>query len=181
MSSPISTAGWGDFVENRLLPEWLAAYRTMTRWSPEVLEIELGELHYLFDRSRNDDPQGDDRLVVVWGRSAKPGGERDAARMRGFLPGTAWLKRGRDRGHLVAHSAGGGPDLNLVPQLASLNRGLSPAGRRWRKLERYAAKHPGTPLFVRPLYESAGWEPSAIDYGLVRDDRLDVERFSNSD
>jgi hypothetical protein len=155
----------------------------MTDWDPEILEIKLGALTYLFDRapSRHRGEGADDRLVVVWGRSTPPTAPKDAARMAGFLRGAGWTRRGHDRGHLVAHGAGGGLDLNLVPQLATLNRGRSGQGRRWRRIERYVARHPGTPLFVRPLYGSGSWIPSAFDYGLVRAGRLNVERFWNGD
>jgi hypothetical protein len=86
---------------------------------------------------------------------------------------------GLDRGHLVAHAAGGGVDLNLSPQAISLNRGRSAEGRVWRKMERYAATHPGTPLFVRPIYADPSWKPAALDYGLLADDGLWSERFIN--
>jgi len=65
-----------------------------------------------------------------------------------------WPGRHRDRGHFVAHTSGGGLDLNLFPQAIGLNRGLTDKGRRWRSMERYAAHHAGTPLFVRPVYDA---------------------------
>jgi hypothetical protein len=94
------------------------------------------------------------------------------------VPGS-WTDRGRDRGHLVAHTLGGGLDLNLVPQSSALNRGRSEEGRRWRALEREAAASPGTPLFVRPIYADATWSPSEFEYGLVRGGGLHVERVQN--
>ncbi|MDX6699080.1 MAG: hypothetical protein QOE65_2477 [Solirubrobacteraceae bacterium] len=70
--------------------------------------------------------------------------------------------------------------MNLVPQDAALNRGRSSAGRRWRAMERKAAEHPGTPLFVRPVYTDSSWVPTQIEYGLVVANRVFVERFVNS-
>ena len=69
--------------------------------------------------------------------------------------------------------------MNLFPQASSLNRGRSAAGRRWRKLEAHAARHPGTPLFVRPVYAGPTWMPEEIYYGLFVDGGLWVERFVN--
>jgi hypothetical protein len=31
--------------------------------------------------------------------------------------------------------------------------------------------HPGTPLFVRPLYDDSSWVPTLIDYGVMVDAR----------
>lgn len=86
---------------------------------------------------------------------------------------------GLDRGHFVAHTAGGGLDLNLFPQLATLNRGRSQEGRLWRQMENYAAEHPGTPLFARPIYRDSSWRPAMIELGLLTDGKLWSERFSN--
>ena len=43
-----------------------------------------------------------------------------------------------DKGHFVCHSAGGGGDWNLFPQLP-LNRGWSEEGRLYRKMEAFVA------------------------------------------
>jgi hypothetical protein len=48
-------------------------------------------------------------------------------------------------------------------------------------MERYAASHPGTALFVRPTYEDPTWIPATIDYGVVIDGRLLCKRFQNGD
>ena len=47
-------------------------------------------------------------------------------------------------------------------------------------MEKYAAKHPGTPLFVRPIYTGPSWKPAAIEYGLFIDGELSSERFTNT-
>jgi hypothetical protein len=39
-------------------------------------------------------------------------------------------------------------------------------------MERHAARHPGTPLFVCPVYDGSGWEPVWLEYGLVVDGRV---------
>jgi hypothetical protein len=100
--------------------------------------------------------------------------------MAGFLPfPRLWSGAERDRGHFIAHAAGGGTDLNLFPQAAALNRGRSEEGRRWREIERYTEQHPGTPLFVRPIYDSSSWTPAALDLAILTDTGLRAERFCN--
>ena len=113
-------------------------------------------------------------------RAREPAGRRDRARLRGFiLSPVSWSRRGRDRGHFVAHAAGGGLDLNLFPQAARLNRGRTEDGKLWRRMETHAARHPRTPLYVRPIYETPGWTPTALEYGLLVDGRLWWNRFAN--
>jgi hypothetical protein len=179
----LTGAGWDAVVRALLLDRWTAEYEAVTPWAPAIVEIELGTLVYLFDAaptSREPTTGGDDRVVVVWGRSSVPTTRRDRSRLAGFIPVPgSWSGRGRDRGHLVAHALGGALDLNPVPQSSALNRGRSEEGRRWRALEREAAASPGTPLFVRPIYADATWSPTEFEYGLVRGGGLHVERFQN--
>jgi hypothetical protein len=182
--APLSTDQWHSVVRARLVDPWLAAYDAATAWESEVLEIDQGALTFLVDAApttRQLTADGaETRVVAVWGRSTPPAGPRDRNRMAGFLPvPSGWSGRGLDRGHLVAHAAGGELDLNLFPQGASLNRGRSDAGRRWRSLEQHVARNPGTPLFVRLGYDGGGWTPSTIDYGLVIEGVLRVEHFAN--
>jgi hypothetical protein len=177
----VGADGWDTFIRHVLVERWLAAYRDENNAPTEVLEISQGELTFLFDApSLLPGSDHEDRTVAVWGCSRPPGRHRDRGRLANFIPQPlAWSAAGRDRGHLVAHAAGGNLDLNLFPQSADLNRGCTDAGRRWRAMERYAALNPGTPLFVRAIYESSTWVPAALDYGLLRDGRLWCERFQN--
>jgi hypothetical protein len=179
-SEDLVGAGWAEFVSSVLVAAWIETYAEATTWQPHLLEVDQGKLTYLFDAAPTLDglDRGDDRVVAVWGTSQAPAGKRDRSRMAGFLPlARLWSGRGRDRGHLVAHGAGGGLDLNLLPQAATLNRGHSADGKRWREIERLAAAEPGTPLFVRPLYHDLSWTPVGFDYGVVLDKSLRVERF----
>ena len=180
----VSSESWRAFVVDALVGPWLSAYRAATAWPTEVVEIEQGALTFLFDGAptfnRVGGQDADDRVVAVWGTSIVPLRRRDRSRVAGFLPNPlTWSGRQRDRGHFVAHTAGGGLDLNLFPQDAGLNRGRGEQGRRWRRIERYAAGNPGTPLFVRPTYAGDEWTPAALDYGVLTGEGLWVERFVN--
>lgn len=107
---------WAAFVDGVLVDRWLDAYRATTPWRPHVMAIDQGALTYLYDAAPSLDalPEGDDRAVAAYGHSAAAG-KRDRGRMAGFIPVPArWSGRGHDRGHLVAHGAGGGLDLNLI-------------------------------------------------------------------
>jgi hypothetical protein len=179
----VTGATWHTFIRDTLINRWIAGYEAATDWQSEILEISQGELTFLFNAGptligdRHRDSDGDDRVVAVWGHSASPSRRRDRARIAGFLPNPLlWSGRDRDRGHFVAHAAGGGLDLNLFPQTAGLNRGQTEQGRRWRSMERYAAHHPGTPLFMRPVYDARSWAPAEVDHAI-----LTSQGFSSSD
>jgi hypothetical protein len=175
---------WDAFVRSALVDPWLSAYRDATPWRTGVMEIAQGALIYLFDAAPTIDQldTGDDRVVAIWGQSRRPAAPRDRGRQAGFIPNPpTWSHAGRDRGHFVAHAAGGGMDMNFFPQAAGLNRGTTSQGRAWKAMERHAIEHPGTPLFVRPVYEDATWVPAFIDFAILVEGRLRCERFSNLD
>jgi hypothetical protein len=84
-----------------------------------------------------------DRVIDVLGKSSRAQRERDARRIRvelaGELKGTL-----RDDGHFMAHSIGGGFDVNLFSQERDLNRGSSSQGKICRQLETYRDEQLGT-------------------------------------
>lgn len=100
--------------------------------------------------------------------------------MRGFpLPAAPSVPA--DRGHFIARSAGRdeGIGINLVPQAATLNRGRSPEGRRWRLVERLASQ-PGASVFVRALYDDPSDVPARFEYLVVTPDGIvHLDRFAN--
>jgi hypothetical protein len=174
-----SALGAEEFGQ-RLSDEWTAAYVAATRADvADLVEVDPGNgFRYTFDLAgslRGVDTGREPRVVGVWGQSA-PGAPRDSARMRGH-PRSAIL--GDDRGHLIACAAGGGYDINLVAMDASLNRGYSPAGARFRAMERRAAARPGTLYFVRLLYEDRTARPAALEVGVEADGALVVDVFRN--
>jgi DNA/RNA non-specific endonuclease len=162
---------------------WVAHYCDLTRWEPEIVEIALASLTYLFDLAPSSGPaphDADDRVVGVWGRLAKPRAARNRSRQAGFIPEPArWSEAGYDRGHFVAHSLGGGMEINFFPQAKDLNRGSSERGRRWRALERHAASADEALIFVRPLYDGPSWRPALLDFCVVTRAGARGEWFDN--
>ena len=162
---------------------WIDRYHRMCEGPTNVLEVSLQNFAYLFDFCSElveggDLPAGarEDRAVVAYGLSAPARQKRDASRIKGF-PGSD--ERG-DRGHLAAHAAGGGLEINVFHQDAYLNRGWSPQGKRYREMERYCAEHEGTFFFSRLIYADATARPAEIEFGILRPDRtLWLEVFDN--
>jgi hypothetical protein len=145
-------ASCDDFGE-RISRAWLHEYVAKALADPaDLVEVDPGNgFRYTFDLAgtmRGDTAGREPRVVGVWGYSAN-GSVRDTSRMRGHPRPSV---RSDDRGHLVACAAGGGYDINLVAMDAALNRGLSVAGARFRRLERLASTTAGSLYFVRLRY-----------------------------
>ena len=165
---PIGHRAAVAYLNQVLPPLWADAYPSS---GGELLTVTTGgeegapgAVSTLFDL-RSHSSKTEDRVVAVWGVSrAEPASTRDSSRMAGFLGGV-WSTAypGRDRGHFFAHTMGGGTDINLFPQLASVNR-----GGEWRRMERYAAEHPGTFCFIRPIYTDHSWTPALLEYGIYK-------------
>lgn len=163
---------------------WIDRYHRMCHGPTNVLEVPLKGFTYLFDFCSELIDSGElppdareDRTVGAWGISRSAKAARDSSRMRGF-PGSD--ERG-DRGHLAAHASGGGLDINVFHQDVYLNRGWSPAGKRYREMERYCARNEGTFFFSRLLYSDATARPTEIEFGILQPDRtLWLEVFDNA-
>jgi hypothetical protein len=86
----------------------------------------------------------------------------------------------RDKGHFIAHSIGGGLDMNVFLQDRALNRGFSEAGKLYRDMESYCRLNPGTFCFSRPIYADTTSVPRWLEFGLVKEDgSIWVEVFEN--
>jgi hypothetical protein len=164
---------------------WADRYHDMVQHRPHILDIPDRGFNFLFDltlanHDRDEPSRPDDRVVAAYGVSKAAESKRDASRIRG-LGAVGGVERGSmDRGHLLAHSMGGSLDINLFPQRPDVNRGRSDRGRLYRRMERYAARHPGTFVFSRPIYGNSTWIPQALEYGiLLPEPRFWVERFPN--
>jgi hypothetical protein len=177
----------GDFMAiltETLIDTWIDHYYDMITHEPYILDVPDRGFNFLFDltlaKYDKDDPsRPDDRVVAAYGLSRAPESKRDASRIRGFGP----IGRdvgATDKGHLMAHSMGGSLDINVFPQRPEVNRGRTAEGKRYRAMERYAAKHPGTFVFSRLIYGDETWVPRALEYGiLLPEPRFWVDRFPN--
>jgi hypothetical protein len=168
-----------DALARRLVEVGCSAY-AMTRAGSTLGEVTLPDgFTYLYDDTSIavDGPAdaADFRVLCVWGRSRPAKTARDASRMRGYPSPQRDETSATDRGHLIAHSMGGGYDINLFPQAAAINRKGA-----WRELECYCADNPGTFLFLHLHYADRTDRPVAIDYSVLRvDGTLDTTRFEN--
>lgn len=177
----------GEFMPTliqTLIDAWIDEYYDMVSHDPYVLDVPDRGFNFLFDltlaKYDKDDPaRPDDRVVAAYGLSRPASGARDSSRIRGFGP-IGRDSGATDKGHLMAHSMGGSLDINVFPQRPEVNRGRSPEGRRYRAMERHAARHPGTFVFSRLIYGDDSWVPHALEYGILLDGpRFWVERFPN--
>jgi DNA/RNA non-specific endonuclease len=134
----------------------------------ELVEVDLGTLTYLFDIAQQ-------RLVGVYGTSAPTSAPRSHARIKGHpspnRPGGAQI----DRGHVAAHSIGGGADINLVPQLHTLN-----ISGEWRAFERHLQTNPGTFFAVQIEYDDDSQQPARFVYSILRNGEFISQRFVNT-
>ena len=156
---------------------WLERYRRMCDGPTNVLEMTESGFEYLFDFCTElPGNTREDRLVVTYGISRAAEHKRNASRLRGFPVSD---NRG-DRGHFIAHAAGGGLDINVFHQNPQLNRGGSVEGKRYREMERYCAGHEGTFFFSRPIYTDSSARPSQLEFGiLLPEPSFWVEVFEN--
>ena len=137
---------------------WIEDYQA-TSGEADLVETDTSGFSYLFDLTA-------ERLLAAWGVSrGRNKATRDAARMAGYP------KAGGDayhRGHAISHGMGGGTDINLVPQLGSMNVGA------FRQLERKAVTTPGAFYFTYWIYTGAApvrhgpsQIPTQVDQGLL--------------
>ena len=149
----------GD-LPDELVPLWCDDYAA-TNPAAELVEVPLVQtggptFSYLFDLALQ-------RNVVAWGTPVYVTHKRDASRMAGHpLGGDSRYHRG----HLMSHATGGGTDINLVPQLGSLNIG------QFRKLERFvrdlAQQHQSCLYFVRTLYGDDSQMPRQLEQCVIQ-------------
>ena len=162
--------------------EWLASAWSMSYRShvPASLLLEFDDVAtFLFDQASAAGAAQADRTIAARGLSRPGRRPRDAAYQRGYPSPQARAERPLDKGHMVAHGAGGEFGPNIFPQDRELNRGWSADGRRYRALEREIAATPGTFFFCCLLYADDSDFPAAVELGLLRPAGLHVERFRN--
>ena len=151
-----TTANSDSIFKEHIIPYlvdvWLSDYERVAK-ATEVVETTANSFSYLFDIAA-------ERLIAAWGiSSGRYTGPRDKSRMAGhpLSAGTHY-----HRGHAIPHTLGGPTDINLVPQLASVNVGP------FRILERRAVATQGSLYFTYWMYTpKSGQKPVAVDQGLL--------------
>ena len=142
---------WGKVIPY-LVDVWLIDYDKATSRS-DIVETRSHDFSYLFDVAS-------ERLISAWGISrGKSAAPRPKSRMRGHPLSDGPLYH---RGHAIPHSLGGPTDINLVPQLGSVNIGP------FKVLESRAVATPGSLYFTYWIYgNSSGQRPHSVEQGLL--------------
>ncbi len=145
-------------LPRKLVPLWCDDYY-FTNPRAEVVLVDLDDsgtsFNYLFDIDLQ-------RVIVAFGVPIYAKHKRDAGRMAGHPLGAG---EGYHRGHLMAHSIGGGADINLVPQLGKLNIGEFRVIER--KVRDLAKEGEQCLYFVRPLYANRKQVPSRLEQCVI--------------
>jgi hypothetical protein len=164
----LAASGIGADVFDDILPSaWAAEYRLLVPMA-ELVDVDLETLTYLFDLTV-------ERTLGVYGRSAPTTAPRPAARLRGHPSYNRPGRAATDRGHLAAHTIGGGADINLVAQDHLVN-----VSGAWRSFERYLQRNPGTLFAVQARYLADDDRPQAFVYSMIRDGRFVYREFRNA-
>lgn len=171
---------------------WCGAYRKMSPRLTNIVRVRHNSFEYIYDAYTwlevtgvvPYDPHKESRLVAVLGLSEPGKKARDDYRLRGWVgPTERMYGRRWDKGHFIANSIGGAVDrleINVFVQRRDLNRGWSAEGRRYREMERYCVRNPGTFCFSRPIYTDETSRPAFLEYGIFKPNReLWVECFDN--
>ena len=195
------------YLVSHLPHEWCRAYASMPGSSAKVVQVTDHGFEYLFDLGPervvcafgftwfNDATRDSERMggfLAAQTSAAKlealveNADTPEAAARSEHLAGLSFRERfflthgdRYDRGHFMSHRQGGGYDINLFPQLASVNQGRSIEGKVYRAMERECVE---TSLlcFSRPIYDDKSWVPVELEYGVLRSaNTLFVQKFPN--
>src|SRR5215203_5378983 len=119
---------------------WAQAYRSRLPQT-SLLEFDSDGARFLFDLASAAGAERADRTVAAWGRSRPAPRPRDQAYQRGYPSPQGRADRPLDKGHMVAHAAGGtfGPNMFLGltrfdghPRSGALPRRGCPSWRSWK-------------------------------------------------
>ncbi|HZN76098.1 MAG TPA: hypothetical protein VFC00_31085 [Micromonosporaceae bacterium] len=154
-----------------------AAGYSATFPAADLVTFSAQGVGFLFDHSA--DMERASRTVAAWTHARNPATPRDRSRQAGFPLSSALAGAGYERGHLIAHASGGGLDANVFAQARHVNRGWSPAGRRYRQLERLAAANPGCLVFHRLIYGDGADVPDLTELTVVIDGRVHRDVLDN--
>lgn len=192
---------------DRVAGEICDRYRQMSSEEAQIVSIDIEQYQYLFDLTHErvagivgySWPQtasrDASRMSGFLGRKktrkhkqqleARGHSDADVQRMSD-KSAMSWTERfeklegaAYDRGHFISLKQGGVYDMNLFPQLRSVNQSGSALGNAWREIEMYCVANPGTFCFVRPFYTDETWVPSEVEYGYLRDGTMTKRIFPN--
>lgn len=165
-----------SFLRSELPGYWCDIYQEMFPRPNEVVLFTYGTFDYWFDSyqmpEQYDPASGvlptEARLVAAIGNSKPKRSRRDDYRLRGLVLSSMSGSAGPwDRGHFIGHAIGGtvdGNEANVFLQLRATNRG------RYRAMEHYCRNHPDTLCFSRPIYVDPSAHPSAVEFGVLKQD-----------
>ena len=143
-----------DFNEQivpMLVRTWLDDYDCRTPRN-DIVTVSGHGFSHLFDIASG-------RLIAAWGVSqGRASHERDAKRMARHPNSYGPVVH---RGHAIPHRLGGGLDINLVPQLGTVNIGP------FRTLEIEATRSPGSLYFTYWKYSGNSQRPVGVEQGLL--------------
>lgn len=184
---PETTTSTMLLLQDRLPSLWRDVYLDTITHQPNLIRFRHRTFEYLCDLYSQLELTGSvpydqtvaDRVIGVFGTSSRAQEPRDARRTRielsEELEGTQ-----RDDGHFMARSIGGGLDVNLFSQNRLLNRGWSPQGKVYRRMEKYCREQQGSFCFSRPIYDDGSNVPRWLEFGVLKNDEtLWVVVFDN--
>lgn len=177
------------FLAEELPHQFHAKYLLMTTRKINLWRYFFKGFEYIYDDYSSLEVMGivpyspiiESRVIGVLGRSHPTSVTRDAGRLKGWVgPTEKYLGENTDKGHFIAHTIGGGLEVNIFAQRRDINRGWSARGKIFRSMEKYCARHAGTFCFNRPLYSDETSRPCLIEFGvLLESGELWVEKFEN--
>jgi hypothetical protein len=184
-----------EYLVTHLPVLWCRAYASMPTRRRELVQVTDHGFEYVFDMGLdrvvcafgftwyNASPRDSARMGAFLAAQPSTAPQKNvsenedppaAISRRQHLAGLSFRERffvthgdRYDRGHFMSHRQGGGYDINLFPQLATVNQGKSTEGKVYRGMERECV---ATSLlcFSRPIYDDESWVPAELEYGVLR-------------
>lgn len=177
------------FLTEELPHQFHEQYLLMTPRITNLCRYYFKDFEYIYDDYATLETTGvvplsptiESRVVGVLGLSNPTSERRNASRLKGWVGATEeYFGKETDKGHFIAHTIGGGLEVNIFAQRRDINRGWSERGKVFRSMEKYCARRAQTFCFNRPVYSEDTSRPWMIEFGLLMESgELWVERFEN--
>lgn len=176
--------------EKEISDVWIKDYILQTNnFYGEITTQRFYNFTFLFDYTGNPLNDGidacaipDSRVVGVFGITEErifSENRKHMSRLRGITKHYQYYGGIYERGHFIAHMAGGQIDINLFPQRRDVNRGWNGMWR-YREMEIYVSKNPGLLVFSRPIYHDFSCRPYFFEFGFIdKNLAVTVETFPN--